>query len=249
MLSSPRVPWKGARATGTAVRPISGSPRSPRRRSDRGTSSLRAKGRRRTAARSRARSPCSAKSRRAPSRKWRLASARGMGPGHREFVFGVDRDALRRAPRLRAVVEGDARGAARPIAQRALRLFDLRGRERAHPSARLRRRSLFPARLFRLQDGAAVRLFEMHARRRGQAPKCPQWWNIENGEPAPASAGDQGLPGEQDGLFGIFAVPVPAPVLSFRRSRKVSCPDSDITCGPPSPTPCNPATGGRRLTT
>ena len=36
---------------------------------------------------------------------------------------------------------------------------------------------------------------------------------------------------------------------SFRRSRKVSCPDSDITCGPPSPTPCNPATGGRRLTT
>ena len=55
----------------------------------------------------------------------------------------------------------------------------------------------------------------MHARRRGQAPKCPQWWNIENEEPAPAPPGDQGLPGEQDGLFGIFAVPVPAPVLKL----------------------------------
>jgi len=46
----------------------------------------------------------------------------------------------------------------------------------------------------------------------GQAPKCPQWWNIENEEPAPAPPGDQGLPGERDGLFGIFAVPVPAPL-------------------------------------
>ncbi len=41
-----------------------------------------------------------------------------------------------------------------------------------HPS-RLRRSSLFPARLFRLQDGPALRLREMHARRRRRGAAMP----------------------------------------------------------------------------
>ncbi len=44
----------------------------------------------------------------------------------------------------------------------------------------------------------------------GQPPKCPQWWNIVNEEPAPAPAPD-GLapPGQQVGFFGVFAAPCP----------------------------------------
>ena len=85
---------------------------------------------------------------------------------HREFVFRLDREIVRRAARRAAVVEGDARGVARSVAQPAVQPFrSTRGREGAYRSARLRRRSLLPARLFRLQDGAAVRLFEMQSRR------------------------------------------------------------------------------------
>ena len=47
----------------------------------------------------------------------------------------------------------------------------------------------------------------------GQPPKCPQWWNIVNEEPAPAPPGGLAPPGEQVGFFGVFAAPVPAPVL------------------------------------
>jgi hypothetical protein len=48
----------------------------------------------------------------------------------------------------------------------------------------------------------------------GQPPKCPQWWNVVNEEPQPAPA-PEGLapPGEQVGFFGVFAAPVPVPVL------------------------------------
>ena len=48
----------------------------------------------------------------------------------------------------------------------------------------------------------------------GQAPKCPQWWNVVNEEPPPAPPPD-GLapPGEQVGFFGVFAGPGPVPVL------------------------------------
>jgi hypothetical protein len=48
----------------------------------------------------------------------------------------------------------------------------------------------------------------------GQPPKCPQWWNVVNDEPQPAPA-PEGLapPGEQVGFFGVFAAPVPVPVL------------------------------------
>ena len=47
----------------------------------------------------------------------------------------------------------------------------------------------------------------------GQAPRCPQWWNIVNEEPAPAPPGGLAPPGEQVGFFGVFAAPVPGPVL------------------------------------
>src|SRR5262245_6439153 len=48
----------------------------------------------------------------------------------------------------------------------------------------------------------------------GQPPKCPQWWNIVNEEPPPAPS-PEGLapPGEQVGFFGVFAAPVPVPML------------------------------------
>ena len=49
-----------------------------------------------------------------------------------------------------------------------------RGRERARHSTRLRRPPLLPARLLRLQDGAAVRVLEMLARRRRQAAAMPR---------------------------------------------------------------------------
>ena len=107
-------------------------------------------------------------------REERLAHQRRLEPRQRKFVFGVDRETLRRAAQRSAVVEGDARGAARSVAQPPLRPSrPARGPEGPSHSARLRRRSLFPARLFRLQDGPAVRLLEMHARRRRPAAALP----------------------------------------------------------------------------
>jgi hypothetical protein len=49
----------------------------------------------------------------------------------------------------------------------------------------------------------------------GEAPKCPQWWNIEDEEPPPAPPDAQAQAGEQVALFGIFAAPVRAPVLKL----------------------------------
>ena len=49
----------------------------------------------------------------------------------------------------------------------------------------------------------------------GQAPRCPQWWNIENEEPVPAPPGGLAPPGEQVGFFGVFAAPGPVPVLKL----------------------------------
>jgi hypothetical protein len=41
----------------------------------------------------------------------------------------------------------------------------------------------------------------------GQAPRCPQWWNIQNEEPSTVSPPQKGAPG---GLFGMFGEPVAA---------------------------------------
>ena len=41
----------------------------------------------------------------------------------------------------------------------------------------------------------------------GQAPRCPQWWNIQNEEPSTVSSPQKAAPG---GLFGMFGEPVAA---------------------------------------
>ena len=38
----------------------------------------------------------------------------------------------------------------------------------------------------------------------GQAPKCPQWWNIVNEEPPPATVAAEQLWSQRAGLFGMF---------------------------------------------
>ncbi len=96
-----------------------------------------------------------------------LAVARQLEPRDGEPLFRVGRKTVRRAAQFRAVVAGALSGAARPLAQRAVQLSRRRRRRSADgAAARLRRPRLFPARLFRLQDGTAVRLFELLARRR-----------------------------------------------------------------------------------
>ena len=96
-----------------------------------------------------------------------LAGARVMEPGDGKFVFGVDPKTVRRAARRRTVVADAARRAARSIAQYAVQLSGRRRRRSiGADQPRLRRSGLFLARLFRLQDGTAVRLFELLARRR-----------------------------------------------------------------------------------
>ena len=80
--------------------------------------------------------------------------------------------------------------------------------------------SVFLARLFRLQDGAAVRLFEMHARRRRPGAEMPAVVeHRERGASLPRRpSGLTPRPGEQVGFFGVFAAPVPAPAArGFRR--------------------------------
>ncbi|MGH6826221.1 hypothetical protein [Methyloceanibacter sp.] len=51
----------------------------------------------------------------------------------------------------------------------------------------------------------------------GQPPKCPQWWNIVNEEPPPAPPGGLAPPGQQVGIFGVFAAPVGAPLPPMLR--------------------------------
>ncbi len=49
----------------------------------------------------------------------------------------------------------------------------------------------------------------------GQAPKCPQWWNVDNEEPPPSPQQSK-APNQSAGLFGMFAAPVAAqPVMKL----------------------------------
>jgi hypothetical protein len=48
----------------------------------------------------------------------------------------------------------------------------------------------------------------------GQAPKCPQWWNIENEEPPPAPP-EQTTASGSSSLFGIFGDAVPPPAIKL----------------------------------
>src|SRR6476646_8798098 len=204
------------RMTGTAVRPISGSPRSPRRRSGRGTSSLRAKGRRRSAARSRARSPCSAKCRRAPSRE--MASGQCARHG-----TGAPRICIRRGPR---------RSSTRPStkSRRGRRCTRCCATDRTTCSSTLYLREdekglilqpdcadvpYFLRAYFAFKMGLPFGYSKCTRGDGGQAPRCPQWWNNENEEPTSAPPGGLAPPGEQVGFFGVFAAPGPVPVLKL----------------------------------
>src|SRR6516164_5462420 len=96
----------------------------------------------------------------------RLADSQHVGPRDRKLVFGVDREIVRCAARHRTVVEGLARSPARSIAESFVRLFRSRRRQRHDkPSPRLRRLCLFLACIFCIQNGTAVRLFELLAQR------------------------------------------------------------------------------------
>src|SRR5258708_22789539 len=82
----------------------------------------------------------------------------------------MDREAVRRAARPGSELEGLVRSAARPISQFPVQLSGTKRRQNANwSSPRLRRLRLFPARLFCIQDGAALRLFELLSRFRRQA--------------------------------------------------------------------------------
>src|SRR5471030_1917865 len=82
----------------------------------------------------------------------------------------MDREVVRCTTRPGPELEGVERSVARPVAQFPVQPSRPRRRQwKKRPSPRLRRLRVFPARLFRLQDGAAVRLFELLARLRRPA--------------------------------------------------------------------------------
>ena len=95
-------------------------------------------------------------------------------------------------------------------------------------SPRLRRPSVFPARLFRVQDGAAVRLLEVHARRRRQGAEVPAV--VEHSEPRGASR-PSARPPEQIAaplrpLLDMFGRPVaqpPVPIAASRSRPRPGC--------------------------
>ena len=104
----------------------------------------------------------------------RLADPQFLEPHDRKSLLGLDREAVRRAARRIAVVARTACRAARSHPQCPVQSSRPERRpDRPLHSSRLRRPSLFPARLFRVQDGTALRLREMHARRRREAAALP----------------------------------------------------------------------------
>ena len=165
-----------SRASGTAGRPISGSPRSPRRPPGHGRRSSRATARRPSAARSRARSSCAAaeppRPRAVAGSVWPVRDAwdratENLYSAWIEKLFDAPLDA---APSWKALHEV-LRDRSRNVLFNHLGLREDQMGHRRSP--RLRRPSLLPARLFRLQDGAAVRLREVHARRRRRGAAVP----------------------------------------------------------------------------
>ena len=216
------------RASGTAARRISGSPRSPSPAAGTWHAKL---------ARDGAPAECSTITREIAvradepprpraTRGERLAAAQYLEPRDGKPVLRMDREAVRRAARGGAVVEGAARGAARSIAQFPVQPSgSRRGRDGADHSPRLRRPSLLLARVFRLQDGAAVRLLEMLARRRRQAAEVPRSGGTSRSEEPPPAPPEQKIAsgGPVDG--GFFGRPPSARVRrpGCRRGRRGSC--------------------------
>src|SRR6516164_8279996 len=102
----------------------------------------------------------------------------------------MDRKTLRRATGPESGLEGLVRGAARPVAQFPVQLSRTQRRHDANrPASRLRRLRLLPARLFCLQDGTTIRLFELLARLWRQAAEVlPVVRRRASGSHASASA-------------------------------------------------------------
>ena len=104
----------------------------------------------------------------------RLARARYLESRDGKPVFRMDREAVRCAARRRAVLARAARGVARSLAQHPVQLSrSRRGPDGDRRPPRLRRPAVLPARVLCIQDGAAVRVLEVLARRRRQAAAVP----------------------------------------------------------------------------
>ena len=154
--------------SGTAGRRISGSPRSRHRPRGRGERSSRDRAPA-NAARSRAKSPCATTSRRRRARprrasgpcatRWNRATE-NLYSAWIEKLFDAPLDAAPSWPALHEVLRDRSRNF----------LFNHLGLGEDEMglvhSPRLRRPSVLFARVFRIQDGAAVRVFEVLARRR-----------------------------------------------------------------------------------
>ena len=141
----------------------------------------------------------------------RLAAAQHLEPRDGKPVFGMDRQAVRRAARRGAVLEGaGTKCCATGRAISCSIIWDSAKTTWRWPSPRLRRLRLLLARLFRLQDGAAVRLFELLARRRRRAAEMQRSGSTfsipKSTRPAP--------PPEQDG-----SAAAPPATAQPRRSR------------------------------
>ena len=170
-----------------------------------------------------------------------------LGSRDREPLFGLDRKAVRCAARRRSVVESVARSAARPVAQFPVRLSRRRRRWRhGAGAARLRRLCVFSARLFCLQDGIAVRLFELLARLRWRAAEvlsvvrhrpsgaprpAPPEQKAETTSAAPAAAPPppSNLLQQMLGQQAAAPEPAPAPAVAATPAPKRSGPPSSFS--------------------
>ena len=253
MLSSPLAPWKGAplrvifaaekpldgelaliaptersqrnRPTGRAVRPISGSPRSRRRPPARGGRNLRARARRRTAARSRARSSCKETAAAAGQGKGCLAAAPGWDRGTENLYSAwIERlfDApLDEEPSWKAMHEV-LRDRSRNVLFNHLGLReDEKGLIVQPDCADV---PYFLRAYFAFKMGLPFGYSKCTRGDGGQAPKCPQWWNVENEEPAPAPPGSKADRASSRPVRDVRGAGPGCRCSSFRRSRKVSCP-------------------------
>jgi hypothetical protein len=196
-------------------------------------------------------------------RRQRLARAR-LESRERESVLRMDREAVRRAARHGAVVEGAARGAARSSAQHAVQpLRPARGPDRAVHPARLRRPAVLPARVFRVQDGPAVRIREVYRGDAVSRRNASRGGTSSTRPPPPRRrhhwAADA-APGRRDRRCIRFSARPPRDRQhrrgchrdprrgrrDRRRGRLGSRRGSAITCSIPSPTGCIPDRDGRR---
>src|SRR5262245_10251072 len=141
-----------------------------------------------------------------------LALAQHLESRNREPVLRLDREAVRRSARCGAVVAGVARGGARPLAQFPFQPSRPQRRRQNLSSSRLRRSSLHLASVLRVQDGAALRLLEVLARRRrprADLPAMVQLAERRRGQAPTATSGRGAHPTGQERIFRVSSAPAP----------------------------------------